>query len=78
MLDVKWEDVGGCKEVIEGLTEQMIYPLLFANNHPELLTPLLLPPKGVLFHGPPGCGKTLMAKAIATQVNASFLNLDIS
>lgn len=46
--------------------------------YPDQLTPLLLPPKGVLFHGPPGCGKTLLAKAISTQVKANFLNLDIS
>lgn len=78
LLDVTWEDVGGCKEVVEGVTEQVIYPLLYANMYPDQLTPLLLPPKGVLFHGPPGCGKTLLAKAISTQVKANFLNLDIS
>jgi SpoVK/Ycf46/Vps4 family AAA+-type ATPase len=59
------------------LRESVIYPLCY----PELFTSasgLLGAPPGVLLYGPPGCGKTMMAKALAKESNATFINLHIS
>lgn len=75
-LNTTWADIGGCDDVLRHIREQVIYPLAYACSHrPE---PLLMPPKGVLLHGPPGCGKTLIAKAVAKEVQANFLNVDVS
>lgn len=75
-LSTTWTDIGGYDEVLRHIREQVIYPLAYVCSH--LPEPLLMPPKGVLLHGPPGCGKTLIAKAIAKEVQASFLNVDVS
>ncbi len=68
--DVKWEDIGGLSEVKKNLREMIEWPL----KKPETFKRMgITPPKGVLFYGPPGCGKTLLAKAIANESDANFI-----
>jgi transitional endoplasmic reticulum ATPase len=70
--NIHWEDIGGLESVKQELRETVEYPLRF----PELFAKFLRDPsRGVLFYGPPGCGKTLMAKAIATECAANFISI---
>ncbi|XP_047032397.1 outer mitochondrial transmembrane helix translocase isoform X1 [Helicoverpa zea] len=75
-ISVNWKDIAGLDHLIQELRETVILPIqkreLFADSR------LTQPPKGVLLHGPPGCGKTLIAKATAKEANMSFINLDVS
>ncbi|XP_069162429.1 spastin-like [Procambarus clarkii] len=73
-LHTTWEDVGGCSEVLQDLKEQVLMALVHTQYHTT--DPPLSHPKGVLLYGEPGCGKTLIAKAIAGEVNAHFLSLN--
>lgn len=69
---VSWDDVGGLEDVKRKLIEMVQLPL----EKPEIYEDFgLTAPRGVLFYGPPGCGKTLIAKAIATQCNANFISV---
>jgi transitional endoplasmic reticulum ATPase len=69
-----WEQIGGLEHVKQELIEAIETPL----KKPELYEKFgIKPPKGVLLYGPPGCGKTLMAKVIASQCSAHFLAVDI-
>lgn len=70
--NVKWDDVGGLKEAKEKLRELVELPLL----RPELYDAAgIKPSKGVLLSGPSGTGKTLLAKAVATEANANFISV---
>lgn len=75
-----WSDLGGCETLIQELKDRIILPLKIRHEHEALSMScsLLSPPKGVLLYGPPGCGKTLMAKAIARAAKARFINLQMS
>lgn len=76
-IPVTFADIGGLEQIIDELRESVIYPLtmpqLYA-SHSSLLTA----PSGVLLYGPPGCGKTMLAKALARESGACFINLHIS
>jgi transitional endoplasmic reticulum ATPase len=68
-----YEDVGGLHEEIQRVREMVELPL----RHPELFQRLGIdPPKGVLLHGPPGCGKTLLARAVANESEANFFSIN--
>ena len=70
--DVRWEDVGGLNTVKERLIEAVEWPL----NYPHLFEKAgVRPPKGILLTGPPGCGKTMLAKAIATESQVNFISV---
>lgn len=67
-----WEDIGGLEQVKQELQEMVQYPI----EHPEKFLKFgMNPSKGVLFYGPPGCGKTLLAKAIANECQANFISI---
>ncbi|XP_071071893.1 outer mitochondrial transmembrane helix translocase isoform X3 [Dasypus novemcinctus] len=75
-MHVTWSDIAGLDDVITDLKDTVILPIkkkhLFENSR------LLQPPKGVLLYGPPGCGKTLIAKATAKEAGCRFINLQPS
>ncbi|MBI2148789.1 CDC48 family AAA ATPase [Candidatus Woesearchaeota archaeon] len=73
VVDVTYEDIGGLQEEVKKIREMVELPL----KHPELFQKLGIdPPKGVLLHGAPGTGKTLLARAVANETNAHFIHLD--
>ena len=70
--DVSWDDVGALGELRSELNMAIVQPI----RTPERFEALGLTPScGVLLHGPPGCGKTLLAKAIANESGASFISV---
>ncbi len=70
--NVRWDDIGGLEETKSELKEMVQYPI----DHPEKFEKFgMSPSRGVLFYGPPGCGKTLMAKAIANECQANFISV---
>ncbi|MHB8069370.1 MAG: CDC48 family AAA ATPase [Desulfobaccales bacterium] len=70
--DVRWEDVGGLRTAKERLKEAVEWPLKYAHIFKRAG---IRPPKGILLSGPPGCGKTLLAKAIANESRVNFLSV---
>ncbi|KAG0052085.1 spermatogenesis associated protein 5 [Gryganskiella cystojenkinii] len=67
---VLWTDIGGQAEIKQKLKESVEWPL----QHPDAFIRMgIRPPKGILLYGPPGCSKTLMAKALATQAGLNFI-----
>ncbi len=70
--NVTYNDIGGLEKQIEEIREVVELPL----TNPELFRAMgIEPPKGVLLYGPPGCGKTLLAKAVAHESKATFIRL---
>ncbi len=68
-----YEDIGGLQEEIQRLREMVELPM----RHPEIFQRLGIdPPKGVLLLGPPGCGKTLLARAVANESEANFFSIN--
>jgi len=70
--DVSWDKIGALQQIRDELTLSVLEPI----RHPEKFRSLGLSlPAGVLLYGPPGCGKTLLAKAIANESGANFLSV---
>ncbi|MBS7626951.1 CDC48 family AAA ATPase [Candidatus Bathyarchaeota archaeon] len=69
---VHWSDIGGLEQVKAELMEAVEWPL----KNPEIFKRMgIKPPKGILLYGPPGCGKTLLARAVATESEANFITI---
>ena len=68
----RWEDIGGLENVKRELQEMVLYPVEHGDKYRALG---MNPSKGVLFYGPPGSGKTLLAKAIANECGANFISI---
>ncbi|EKE40356.1 hypothetical protein ENUP19_0240G0005 [Entamoeba nuttalli] len=71
---VTWDEIAGLKNAKKIVQEAVIWPML----RPDIFTGLRAPPKGLLLFGPPGTGKTMIGKAIASQSNATFFNISAS
>jgi len=69
---VTWDDIGGLEETKRNLRELVTYPIEHADKYKKFG---LNPSRGCLFYGPPGCGKTLLAKAIANECQANFISV---
>jgi ATPase family AAA domain-containing protein 1 len=75
-ISVSWKDIAGLDGVVQELKESVVLPVRHRGMFEK--STLYQPPKGVLLHGPPGCGKTLIAKACAKEAGMRFINLDIA
>ncbi|MBI2075792.1 MAG: CDC48 family AAA ATPase [Candidatus Aenigmarchaeota archaeon] len=70
--NVKWDDIGGLENIKQSLKEVIEWPLKYGESFKRLG---IRPPTGVLLYGPPGCGKTLLAKAVANESGANFISV---
>ncbi|RDL39027.1 p-loop containing nucleoside triphosphate hydrolase [Venustampulla echinocandica] len=70
--DISLENLGGVENVIEELNELVAMPMLYPDTY---IRTGIQPPRGVLLHGPPGCGKTMIANAFAAEIGVSFIPL---
>lgn len=69
---MKWSDIGGQEKLKLTLKQAVEWPL----THPESFKRMgITPPRGVLMYGPPGCSKTMVAKALATESGLNFLSI---
>ena len=71
---VTWDDIAGLCDAKQLMEEIIVWPML----RPDIFTGLRGPPKGVLLFGPPGTGKTMLAKAVASQTGCTFFNISSS
>ena len=70
--DISLQNLGGVEDVIKELNELVALPMLFPDT---FVRTGIQPPRGVLLHGPPGCGKTMLANAFAAEIGVSFIPL---
>lgn len=70
--NVSWSDIGALSRIRQELCMSVVMPIL----HPELFSKFgITSPCGVLLWGPPGCGKTLLAKAVANETHSNFISV---
>jgi transitional endoplasmic reticulum ATPase len=70
--NVPWDQVGGLDDLKQQLIEAVEWPI----SNPQIFSRMgITPPKGILLYGPPGCGKTLLARAVATESKANFISI---
>jgi len=70
--NVTWEQIGGLDDLKQQLVEAVDWPL----SHPKIFSRMgIEPPRGILLYGPPGCGKTLLGRAVATESKANFISI---
>lgn len=73
-LNINWDDVVGLSDVKRSINEIVLWPM----QRPDLFKGLRGPPKGLLLFGPPGTGKTMIGKCVASQVKATFFSISAS
>lgn len=73
--NVKWSDIGGQEDLKLKLKQAVEWPLKFPDAFRKMG---ITPPKGILMYGPPGCSKTMIAKALATESRVNFLNIKVT
>ncbi|NHJ20539.1 MAG: AAA family ATPase [Candidatus Lokiarchaeota archaeon] len=70
--NVTWDQIGGLEDLKQKLIESVDWPL----SHPNIFERMgITPPRGILLYGPPGCGKTLLARAVAHESKANFISI---
>ena len=74
-LQVRWTDIGGQADLKQKLIQAIVWPLQHADKFQRLG---IKPPRGVLMYGPPGCSKTMIAKALATETSLNFISIKVS
>ncbi|KAK5108578.1 hypothetical protein LTR62_008154 [Meristemomyces frigidus] len=70
--DVSLNDIGGIDEIIDRMRELLVRPLLVPAEYARMNVPI---PRGILLHGPPGCGKTMLSRAFAAEMGLPFVEI---
>lgn len=71
---VYWDQIGGQHELKKKLQQAIIWPIKYADSFKRLN---IRPPRGLLMYGPPGCSKTMIAKALATETGLNFIAVKV-